>query len=90
MFSQTRTRSPIPACQPFPSKKKTPDYTPSDGEPRKKLTVPVGNVLVGDTGGNIEHDDTTLAVDVVSIAQTTELLLTSSVPDVELDRTQVL
>lgn len=70
--------------------KKTPDYTPSDGEPRKKLTVPVGNVLVGDTGGNIEHDDTTLAVDVVSIAQTTELLLTSSVPDVELDRTQVL
>lgn len=65
--------------------------TPRRTESReKKLTVPVGNVLVGDTGGNIEHDDTTLAVDVVSIAQTTELLLTSSVPDVELDRTQVL
>lgn len=52
--------------------------------------MPVGDVLVGDTGGNIEHDDTALAVDVVSIAQTSELLLTSSVPDVELDRSQVL
>ena len=56
----------------------------------KALTVPVGDVLVGDTGGHIEHDDTALSVDVVTIAKTTELLLTSSVPDVELDVTQVL
>lgn len=54
------------------------------------LTVPVGNVLVGDTGGNIEHDDTALAVDVVTITETTELLLSSSVPHVELDLTVVL
>lgn len=54
------------------------------------LTVPVGNVLVCDTGGDIEHDDTALAIDVVTITQTTELLLTSSVPDVELNRTVVL
>ena len=53
-------------------------------------TVPVGNVLVGDTGGNIEHDDTTLSVDIVSISQTTELLLTSCVPNIELDCAQVL
>jgi len=52
--------------------------------------VPVGNVLVGDTGGDIEHDDTGLTVDVVTITETTELLLTSSVPDIELDVTQVL
>jgi hypothetical protein len=52
--------------------------------------MPVGNVLVGDTRRNIEHDDTALAVDVVSITQTTELLLTSSVPDVKLDGSQVL
>lgn len=52
--------------------------------------MPVGNVLVGDTGGNIEHDDTALAVDVVSIAQTTEFLLTSSIPHVKLDCAQVL
>lgn len=55
-----------------------------------KRTVPVGNVLVGDTGGNIKHDDTALAVDVVSISQTSELLLAGSIPHIELDRTQVL
>jgi hypothetical protein len=54
------------------------------------LTVPVGNVLVGDTGGDIEHDDTGLAVDVVTITETTELLLASSVPDIELDVAQIL
>lgn len=52
--------------------------------------MPVGDVLVGDTGSNIEHDDTGLTVDVVTITETTELLLTSSVPDIELDGTQVL
>ena len=53
-------------------------------------TVPVGDVLVGDTGGHVEHDDAALAVDVVAITQTAELLLTSSVPDVELDLAEVL
>jgi hypothetical protein len=52
--------------------------------------VPVGNVLVGDTGGDIEHDDTGLAVDVVTITETTELLLTGGIPDIELNGTQVL
>lgn len=52
--------------------------------------MPVGNVLVGDTGGNIKHDDTALAVDVVTITETTELLLSSSVPHIELDLTVVL
>jgi len=52
--------------------------------------VPVGNVLVCDTRGDIEHDDTALAVDVVTISETTELLLTSSVPHVEDDLAEVL
>lgn len=52
--------------------------------------MPVGNVLVGDTGGDIEHDDTGLAVDVVAITETTELLLTGGIPHIELDGTQVL
>jgi hypothetical protein len=52
--------------------------------------VPVGDVLVGDTGGNIEHDDTALAVDVVTITETAEHLLTSGIPDIELDSTEVL
>ncbi len=52
--------------------------------------MPVGNILVSDTGGNIKHDDTTLAIDVVTVTETTELLLSSSVPDVEGNRTEVL
>ena len=54
------------------------------------LTVPVGDVLVGDTGSHIEHDNTALAVDIVSISKTTELLLTSGVPHVKLDSSEVL
>lgn len=52
--------------------------------------MPVGNVLVGDTRGDIEHDDTALSVNVVSITETTELLLTGGIPDIELDGTKVL
>lgn len=52
--------------------------------------MPVGNVLVGDAGGNVEHDNTALAVDVVTVTETTELLLTSGIPDIELDGTVVL
>lgn len=52
--------------------------------------MPVGNVLVGNAGGDIEHDDTALAVDVVTVTETTELLLTGGIPDVELDLAEVL
>jgi hypothetical protein len=51
------------------------------------LTVPVGNVLIGDTGGNIEHDDTALPIDVVAVSETSKLLLSSGIPDIELDVT---
>jgi hypothetical protein len=52
--------------------------------------VPVGNVLVGDARSDVKHDDTALAVDVVSITETAKLLLACSVPDVELDLAEVL
>lgn len=82
MFSQTRTRSPIKGVR-------------ASGLTRRggggfKRTVPVGDVLVGDAGGDVEHDDAALAVDVVAVAQTAELLLAGSVPDVELDLAEVL
>jgi hypothetical protein len=51
--------------------------------------VPVGNVLVGDSGSDIKHDDTALSLDIVSISETTEFLLSGSVPDVEADGTEV-
>lgn len=52
--------------------------------------MPVGDILVGDARGDVEHDDAALAVDVVAITQTAKLLLAGGIPDVELDLTKVL
>lgn len=82
MFSQTRTRSPESVLDGM--------LSAVDGLRVKGRTVPVGDVLVGNAGSHIEHDDTALAVDVVTITETAELLLTSGVPDIELDLTEVL
>ena len=81
MFSQTRTRSPECECQ---------HLEVCQRDCLGIHTVPVGDVLVGDAGSDIEHDDAALSVDVVAITKTTELLLSSGVPDIELDLTKVL
>ncbi len=54
-----------------------------------KIAMPVGHVLVCDTGCYVKHDDTTLSLDVVSVAETTELLLSGGIPDVEADSAEV-
>lgn len=52
--------------------------------------MPVGDVLVCDARCHVKHDDTALSVDVVSVTETTELLLACRVPDIELDLAKVL
>lgn len=52
--------------------------------------MPVGNVLVGDSGCDVEHDYTALAVDVVPISETTKFLLSCGIPDIELYSSVVL
>jgi hypothetical protein len=52
--------------------------------------VPVGNVFVCNTGGDVEHDDAAQAIDIVTVTKTSELFLSSSIPDIELDVTQIL
>ena len=52
--------------------------------------MPVGNVLVCDTGCDIKHDNTALPVDIVPIPESTKLFLPRGVPDVELDTSVVL
>ena len=52
--------------------------------------MPVGDVLIGNARCDIEHDYAALAVDVVSISQSTKFFLAGSVPDVEYDRAKVL
>lgn len=51
--------------------------------------MPVRDVLVGDTGGNIEHNDTALSLNVVAITKTAKLLLSGSVPNIEADCAEV-
>ena len=48
-----------------------------------EVTMPIRDVLVGDTGGDIEHNDTTLSLDVVTVTETTEFFLARSIPNVE-------
>jgi len=52
--------------------------------------MPIRNILICDAGSDVKHDDTALSVDIISITETTELFLSSSIPDIELDVTQVL
>lgn len=52
--------------------------------------MPVRNILVGDSGCDVEHDDPTLAVDIVSIPETTEFLLSCGIPNIELNPSVVL
>lgn len=54
-----------------------------------QILVPLGDVGVSDARADIEHDDTTVSTDIVSIAETTELFLTSSVPNIEFDLTMI-
>ena len=50
-----------------------------------QITVPCGDILVSQARGDVEHDDGALPMDVIAVAQTTELLLTRSIPAVEPD-----
>ena len=51
--------------------------------------MPVGDIFVGDSRGDIKHDDTTLPSYVIGIKETTRLLLTSGIPHVKADSTKV-
>ena len=50
-----------------------------------EVTMPIWDILVGDAGRDVEHDDAALTLNVVAIAETTELFLTSGIPHIEAD-----
>mmetsp|Transcript_11469 Transcript_11469/g.15919 ORF Transcript_11469/g.15919 Transcript_11469/m.15919 type:complete len:215 (+) Transcript_11469:3515-4159(+) len=54
-----------------------------------EISVPVWNILVGHSGGNIEHDDCSLSLNVVTISESTEFFLSSSVPNIESNRSTI-
>jgi hypothetical protein len=51
--------------------------------------VPVGNIFICDTRSDIKHNDGALTLDVISIAQSSELFLPRSIPDIEFDRPSI-
>ena len=51
--------------------------------------MPVGNVLISDAGSDVKHDDATLTLDIVAIAETTKLFLSSGIPDIEDNRAKI-
>lgn len=50
-----------------------------------QIAMPVWHVLVRDARRHVEHDDGTLALDVVAVAQAAEFLLAGGVPHIEPD-----
>lgn len=54
-----------------------------------KVAMPIRDILVCDAGSHIKHDDTALPLDIISITQSTEFLLTCRVPGIEADFTVV-
>lgn len=50
-----------------------------------QVLVPLWNILVSDSGADIEHDDTAVATNVVSVSESSELLLSSGIPNIEKD-----
>ena len=54
-----------------------------------QVTVPVGYVLVRNSRSHIKHNNGTLSVDVVAVAQTTKFLLAGRVPRVKTNRAKV-
>ncbi len=54
-----------------------------------KITMPSRYILISETRGHIEHNNSALAMNVVAITKTTELFLSSSIPTVETDLTAV-
>uniref|UniRef100_A0A8D8RWT0 Uncharacterized protein n=1 Tax=Cacopsylla melanoneura TaxID=428564 RepID=A0A8D8RWT0_9HEMI len=51
--------------------------------------MPVGHVLVGDTRGDVEHDDGTLTLDIITVSESSKLFLSCRIPHIESDCSSV-
>ena len=48
-----------------------------------QILVPLWDVLISDSRADVKHDDTTVTSNIVSISESSKLLLSSSVPNIE-------
>lgn len=54
-----------------------------------EIAVPIGDVLVCDACRDIKHDNATLALDVITITETTKFFLPGGIPNIEYDCAEV-
>jgi len=54
-----------------------------------QVLVPLGNILVCDSGADIEHNDTALPANIVPFSESTEFFLTRGVPNIEPDGSMI-
>jgi hypothetical protein len=50
-----------------------------------QVLVPLRNIRVSDSSAHIEHDDSAVTTNVVTISKSSELILTCSIPNIESD-----
>jgi hypothetical protein len=50
-----------------------------------EVLVPFGDIFVGDSGGDIEHENGSIGANVIPFSEPTEFFLSSSIPEPELD-----
>ena len=54
-----------------------------------EILIPLGDVLVGNSGGDIEHNDRGVSTDVVTLSKSSKLFLAGGVPECKLDGSMV-
>lgn len=54
-----------------------------------QVFVPLGDILVGDSGGDIEHKNGSMCTDIVTLSETSEFFLSCCIPESEFDRSVV-
>ena len=54
-----------------------------------EILVPLGDILVGDSGGDIEHDDGCVCTNVVSLSESSKFFLSGGIPEGKLDGSKV-
>ena len=54
-----------------------------------QILVPFRDVFVGDSGGDIKHEDGSMGSNVISFPQPTEFFLSCGIPDGQFDRSMV-
>lgn len=51
-----------------------------------QIFIPLGHILIGDSGCHIKHDDGSIGSNVVPFSESSQFLLASSIPNAKLDR----